>query len=598
MDRRKFIVGLGAAATGGSALIGTGAFSRIESQRRVTIQVAEDPDAYLGLDACDTLHGDNFVDIDSDGHLAVDIGQIPEEENPIGGSGVNSDSRTWFDNVVQICNQGKQAAAVYIEEHEDWPYVSDDKEERRVDFYVGDERERSVVGEANAAFLDVGECTCIGIRTTTHGLDADGVDSLLEALGDTVTIVADVDGVEAVGPVWNLTKNESYSTIQGAVDDADGGDNIYVTSGSYEEQVIIDRSLTLQGADGATILGPSARESFSIPEDDDRELEPVVFAYGGQVDSDSEITGSDTIDLDVSGLTIDGQDRSFETTYFGLALRNVHGTVTDTVIERMTTGNGQSGGISVYGDSSVDILRTTVSGYERVGIVANGDYGGLPDPEVLVQDCEVIGPGTPVSGWAPNGIQLGAGTTGKVLGNRVTGHQYDGSTNPGGILAFGAHDVRIADNVVLDNDDGVQVFGDFFFGSDTVAENVEVEDNEINANEVGVVIASLTENVHLDDNEITSNDLGVSIAAYDGVDGVEAPTITNNELLDNDDGIDVVVSGTGEVTNATIDSNTFEDAAGFYVSDEDDQVDLSAVLNDNSFDPSAVISGDEIVPDV
>ena len=100
MKRRKFLVGASGVAIGGSALLGSGAFSRVESQRDITIQVAEDPNAYLGLDECDTLHGDNYVFIDEKGHLEIDIG-----ENPNGGQGVNSDSRTWFDNVFEITNQ-------------------------------------------------------------------------------------------------------------------------------------------------------------------------------------------------------------------------------------------------------------------------------------------------------------------------------------------------------------------------------------------------------------------------------------------------------------------------------------------------------------
>lgn len=81
----------------------------------MTIQVAEDPDAYLGLDGTGSLNSDNYVYIDDNGHLAIDIGQIPEGENSIGGEGVNSDSFTWFDSMVQVCNQGKEDIGFWIE---------------------------------------------------------------------------------------------------------------------------------------------------------------------------------------------------------------------------------------------------------------------------------------------------------------------------------------------------------------------------------------------------------------------------------------------------------------------------------------------------
>ncbi|MCW8172349.1 hypothetical protein D8S78_06655 [Natrialba swarupiae] len=86
MDRRKFLYGIGGSAIGGSALIGSGAFSRIESQRRVKIEVAGDPDAYLGLDRCPTSPNNSYVDFDDSGHLAVEM----SEDNPTeeGGQGL------------------------------------------------------------------------------------------------------------------------------------------------------------------------------------------------------------------------------------------------------------------------------------------------------------------------------------------------------------------------------------------------------------------------------------------------------------------------------------------------------------------------------
>lgn len=187
MDRRKFLIGIGGASLGGSTLLGTGAFSRIEAQRGVAIQVAEDPDAYLGLDKCDTPNG-SYVHDDGDGHMAI----LMNDENPTIadtplGDGVNSDSRTWFDRVFQICNQGKQSVCVYIEDDESWPYY--DEDERRVQFYPEDDRDGSLIGQENEVLLEVGACLCVGLRTTTKDLSAG--DELLEELGNEIVIIAD-----------------------------------------------------------------------------------------------------------------------------------------------------------------------------------------------------------------------------------------------------------------------------------------------------------------------------------------------------------------------------------------------------------------------
>lgn len=184
MERRNFLIGIGGSAVGGSALIGSGAFDRIESDRGISVAVSEDPDAYLGLGPCDSPHGDEYVRLDENGHLRVDIGA-----NSADGEGVNTNSRTWFDDVFQLCNQSTDSACVWIEDDEEW--LSEDGE-RRIEFYVDGDRNTSIMGKENGIALGTGECTCIGIGVRTHALSAD--DALLEDVGDRITVRADADG--------------------------------------------------------------------------------------------------------------------------------------------------------------------------------------------------------------------------------------------------------------------------------------------------------------------------------------------------------------------------------------------------------------------
>ena len=194
MKRRHFLIGTGTTAIGGSALLGSGAFSRVESQRGVTVQVAQDPDAYLGMDKCridgTETPNSSYAWLDDKGHLEI----LMNPENPtVGesplGDGINSDSRTWFDNVFQLCNQGKQLVCVWIQDDDDWPFYDDD--ERQVEFYLGTDRDRSIIGEENAVVLPLGECVCVGIRTTSLSL-SEG-EQLLAELDNKITIIADDD---------------------------------------------------------------------------------------------------------------------------------------------------------------------------------------------------------------------------------------------------------------------------------------------------------------------------------------------------------------------------------------------------------------------
>ena len=187
MDRRQFIAGVGAATAGGSALIGSGAFSRVESQRQVTVQTAHDRDAYVELNSITgSTNSQNFVDFDDNGHIEIDMrfGSQP-------GDGANSDSHTWWDNLFKICNRGKADATVYIADTEG---VGMDESE--IAFYTGeasgsqgDDGITPIVGGDAEQDLPLGECLNIGLRSNSRDVDAPS--KLFE---DYITIVADSTG--------------------------------------------------------------------------------------------------------------------------------------------------------------------------------------------------------------------------------------------------------------------------------------------------------------------------------------------------------------------------------------------------------------------
>ncbi|WP_252700566.1 DUF1102 domain-containing protein [Natronosalvus vescus] len=218
MERRKFLIGAGSTAIGASAIIGSGAFSRIESQRHVSIAVAEDSEAYLGLEPLDTLNSQNYVALDDNGHLYVQIDGEGDQQDNGGdgpeGVGVNSDSSTWFDGMFDICNNGKAEATVRIDvaglqfhsSSEDGIEPDDDYGRPIVDvFYYDDEgNEVSILTDSEDESwdygedltLDVGECETMNIRTNTKGIDATMDDEPLVE-GD-ATVVADAPGAGEV----------------------------------------------------------------------------------------------------------------------------------------------------------------------------------------------------------------------------------------------------------------------------------------------------------------------------------------------------------------------------------------------------------------
>jgi len=95
MQRRKFIAGVGSLAAGAAAVTGTGAFASVEATRSVSVNVAGDANAYLGLEETSEYATMNGKEL-----------QLQFANNNNGGDGINADSVTTFDGVFRMTNNG------------------------------------------------------------------------------------------------------------------------------------------------------------------------------------------------------------------------------------------------------------------------------------------------------------------------------------------------------------------------------------------------------------------------------------------------------------------------------------------------------------
>ena len=198
MQRRNFLVGVGGTAIGGSALLGSGAFSRVESHRSVTVAVANDAEAYLGMAPVDSLNSQNYVALDENGHIYIQIDGEGDQQNISGndgpiGQGVNSDSFTYFDGMFELCNNGKDDADISYALPEGVE-LNEDEEPAVAFYYVTDDGERRVIEDGEELLLEVGECELIGVVTRTKGVDA----SVGELIDGDVVVTADAPGAGEV----------------------------------------------------------------------------------------------------------------------------------------------------------------------------------------------------------------------------------------------------------------------------------------------------------------------------------------------------------------------------------------------------------------
>jgi hypothetical protein len=101
MERRKFLLGAGSAAVGASAVIGSGAFTSVEADRTVTVETADDSDAYLKM-AVDGNANGGYAD-ESGGTISVTLDEL------------NRDALTTAYDIFTIENRGTQDALVYAQ---------------------------------------------------------------------------------------------------------------------------------------------------------------------------------------------------------------------------------------------------------------------------------------------------------------------------------------------------------------------------------------------------------------------------------------------------------------------------------------------------
>ena len=185
----------------------------------------------------------------------------------------------------------------------------------------------------------------------------------------------------------------------------------------------------------------------------------VIQKYGGTANvTNGTITVSNLFDVcdagadRLRGVLFDGAS-GFIT---NLKILNIHRSA---VLNGCQEGNGIE--VRNFGTSpttvSAFIDGNTVSGYQKTGIVVNGDSYGT------VTNNTVSGFG-PQTYLAQNGIQIGFGATAQVKKNTVSGNAYTGtSTVSGGIIVvagpYYGSDYSVGDqidgNTVTGNDVGV-----------------------------------------------------------------------------------------------------------------------------------------------
>ncbi|WP_152418566.1 hypothetical protein [Halorubrum distributum] len=201
MDRRQLLAGLAALAAGGGAATGTGAFTSVNADRDVAVEVADDASAYLQIFPSGSQPNAQFASQDPDEGVFFDFNGSPQD---VDGVGSGQSSVYEFRDVVRVENAGTQNAFISIDsltiDLTDDDGSPGDEGSALVEFYVHETAEDpstdlQVIDGSNADLVaPVGEQRAIGVRIDTNEEGTYGdIEADVSANGgsDTTTLVAD-----------------------------------------------------------------------------------------------------------------------------------------------------------------------------------------------------------------------------------------------------------------------------------------------------------------------------------------------------------------------------------------------------------------------
>lgn len=207
-----------------------------------------------------------------------------------------------------------------------------------------------------------------------------------------------------------------YSTIQAAINAANNGDVVNIANGTYNEDLIINKEVSLKGASevGVVVINPMLATSYGISVTADNvNLEKMTVKNGALDDSVSRfnIKVSHLSNFSISEVTMIGNGKSY-------------GLIT---------------GLDFNSVSNISVFDTSITGYSKNGIALTGRYapGDGASSNISFDSISVIANGKS-DGWA--GIAFY--TLGSLGGNGdITGVTFAGnnliSGNPMGVYFEG-----------------------------------------------------------------------------------------------------------------------------------------------------------------
>jgi parallel beta-helix repeat protein len=259
---------------------------------------------------------------------------------------------------------------------------------------------------------------------------------------------ADVAAARVAKTINVCQQGADFTTIQAAVTAAAPDDRIEVCAGSFQEQVAVNKSLTIVGAGPAqTKIVAPAPANLTGTQD--------IVTIGA--------TGVD-VNVDLSGFTITGPGPTGDCPGLlsGVFVRDgahatIHGNTITALRENPLDGCQKGIGVRVGRAASATAGTATITGntitdYQKGGIVV--DNSGS---DATITNNTITGVG-PTDQVAQNGIQISRNATATISNNKISANSYSKGGGSTGILLYsdlGA--VTVSNNTISGSDFGISL---------------------------------------------------------------------------------------------------------------------------------------------
>ncbi|MFB6254411.1 MAG: right-handed parallel beta-helix repeat-containing protein [Halobacteriaceae archaeon] len=357
--------------------------------------------------------------------------------------------------------------------------------------------------------------------------------------------------------------DNDFATIQAAINNASEGSTILVQSGTYNETVVINKSLTLVGDPGNTTVGPGSNA-------------PIL--NGGGREGSAFTIASGVSDVVIKGFIIRNFTGTFPNGVGVVATDNSNSNITirDNRFRHLITG----GVISLPGGQQWTIKKNRI-----VGAGIHGIYLANTAASVVVNNT-IIGKGNVFSAESGSiyGITIvsSSPTTDALTSITIKDNTLSGAFEGLGIINIWSiathenetlHSIRIINNSIHERTPsdaitrGINIFANGESGNKAVITNLTVTNNSISgvsAAAIGIggrgANISSIQNITLQNNIINATESGIVLTGHDR-NTIKRITIKHNRIHHSDaHSLSIISLGNSTISDISVYNNTITNA--------------------------------------